>query len=199
MVTNYYQAGLARMPAYYAGRARGTWPPAEEKRMYAIGAGGLGGTGLFADTLSETMNIDSEFEAMNSEMFRQLPADLATSAGQYYTTAWNVFSDDWRAFRDKSLGTLRGGITALSPFLTRELWKDLQDYRGKLVEHRERAEKAGFHFTGPKPTHPKKDIFDNIRQPFGDLWDTIKTILYVGLFLVGGFLVWQVIRDYRHG
>lgn len=166
-----------------------------------IGSGGIGDTGVAANLIEEIDSVHAEMSALNSEMFNQMPANLTEPKAQFFTVVWNPFFENWRAWATKETGIVRTTIRAQSIYLQRETWKDLQEFRKRLGEMHAKAIEVGFQLTGPAPNPPKPNVFtetaEQIARPFEEVWKVIKIVLFVGLIVVGGYIVVQFIHAVR--
>lgn len=181
-----------------------------------IGAsGGLANTGFFGNPYGEMSEIDSEMTSESRQLKSGLPKNstydlngkivnsTGTALENFYNDVWVPFGQDFSDYigRHSNIG-LKIAINT-NGLLSREMWRELQDYREKLGNMREAAKKAGFVFSGPDPTPRKKDDFtklietgaDAVGSIFGSMWNAIKPILYILAIGLGlGFIVYQYQR-----
>ena len=188
-----------------------------------ISGGGVGDTGIFADLVEEMRQVDSEMKSLSDNMRNQLPAGAVTLVDKdgkpvsksedafsiqvnrtflgnnlvnFYVFSWNNFYNDWKAFYLKQ-SDFDEWLKRQFVFTGRNIWKDIQDYRAKLVVFNREAKAVGFNLTGPAPSPPKKSIFIEAKEaltgPTKEIWRIIKIVIYVGLAIIGVIVLTRAI------
>jgi len=190
--------------------------------IYTSG-GGVGDTGIFADLVEEMRQVDSEMKALSDNMRNQLPSGAITlvdkdgkpaspekavtiqlnrkfignSLVNFYVFSWNTFYNDWKAFYEKQ-SDFSEWLKRQFIFSGRNIWKDIQDYRAKLVVFSKKAQAVGFILTGPAPSPPKKSIFkevkDALAEPAEALWKIIKVAFYFAIGAVGIIVIAYAVK-----
>jgi hypothetical protein len=179
---------------YLAPQKQGTYA----RGLVKVGDGGLGGTGFGSDVQAEISQLDGEMRSLNSELFAGLPASTEDPKFQFYSAVWRPFAEQWQDFRDGRQGvSLANLVRSMSLVTQRGVWKDLQDYRGRLGEMYAKAREVGFQLVGPEPTAPKTSVFQDVGNLGSGLVDFIKTLVYIAIGLGVGWLLIQFLREVR--
>jgi hypothetical protein len=192
-----------------------------------VSGGGIGDTGIFADLVEEIEQFSREVFSFDAQLRNKLPPGAVTlhdenkipttdskkARGlfvnrnfvsnplvQFYAFSWIDFRNDWIRFHDKQTEfaeKLKRQFIATG----RNIWKDIQDYRAKLVVFHEKAQEAGFNLTGPAPSPPKKSIFveakDALAGPVEALWKIVKIAFYVAVGVVVILVVAYAVKTMR--
>lgn len=163
---------------------------------------GIFGTGWLSNPLGEIMDVDTEIQSHDRQLLVGIRGvGQNDSRAIFYRAVWIPFFAGWEAFRDNQASTLASMGRVVSPYYTRDVYKDAQEYRGKLVAMNTAATEAGFSFVGPSPTPPRTNVVEDAyhegKHAVVDLWETLKVILYIalGAVVVGGLI--YLVRFYR--
>lgn len=175
---NAYSAGLELHPV--------------KTRSYWVGAEGplVATPGYIRDQANA---LNAEIESMDTELGTErsswgltaLPIDKQ-KMDQWWNSTWVPFFSSWRKWWEDhgnsgTLGTVMSNFWGSS-------WTELQTWRQKFINTRESAKAVGYNFTSPEPAAPDESPW---KSGIMELWDTIKLVIYAGIFLLGGWMLLQ--------
>lgn len=140
----------------------------------------------------EAQSLDAEMRAMDDELGAERtkwPIQLTEQQkvmDTWFNTVWLPFWKSWNSFFDDH-GNKWGLLNWWHNFWG-SAWDQVQDYRRRLAEMRVSAEAAGYRFQAPAPTAPKEHP---ISAPLGELWGTIKVLIWVGVIFIGATILYR--------
>ncbi len=175
--------------------------PHKSESFYSMGASGLFGSSAGADIYQEMETIHTEMVEIDSQLKAELTQLVAnggmTSDPRYvfWISVWSPFFKEWRDFANDKNTWLAKAKAALSLYLAKGVWDDLQDYRKRLIAMHSAALAVGFTLKSPPPTAPKQNMFDDVADKFkdgmGEIWKILKFVLYGIVIVIGGVtLLW---------
>lgn len=136
-------------------------------------------------------SLNGEIDSMDKEMGAErgswettaLPIDKQ-KMDDWWNNTWVPFFAEWRKWwEDHGNSGFFGTVT--SNFWGSS-WDELQKWRAKFIATRTSAKSVGYNFTSPEPAGPDESPWKSGIQ---ELWDTVKLVIYAGIFLIGGYLI----------
>lgn len=141
------------------------------------------------DLNAEVLQMDNELGAVRSAWGTVRDADLPPREHQmdlWWHNNWLPFLTEWNKFWQDH-GNTWGPVNWYHNFWGAS-WEKVQEYRARLIALRNSAKDIGFGFTGPDPAPPKEGPFSSAIQ---ELWKMVKMLIYAGLAIAAGVLVWK--------
>jgi len=168
--------------------------PQEQRLFTSYQVGALVATpGVIKDEANslnaDVKQADAEFGAIRNAWGVVRDADLPPHLmvmDLWWHSNWVPFMKEWTNFWEDHGN--KWGLANWYHNFWGASWEKVQEYRAKLLALRQSARDVGFVLHGPDPAQPKEGPFSTAAR---ELWRMVKVLLYAGLAIAAGVLLWK--------
>lgn len=161
-------------------------------RTDAVVGGWVATPGVIRDEISQ---LNTEITSVDKEMISELflsedpmgyhvaKPGIAPEILKWYWSVWKPFHTEWLNFKNRHVGFFDN--------IWGSTWDQVQEYRKRLRTLYLSGQAVGMVFSGPAPSAPREGA---ITAAGREAWSLVKTLVYVVIVVVGGYLVFQLFQ-----
>lgn len=187
------------MSYYQLGASLNSKPVSLYRVGTAVGTEGFFGSGWGADIYQEMDSINTELKQFDGELLDSIKSEVSehpdhSDARVFYSSVWIPFYTEWKGYIHEKTSTWSKLKSAMSAFVGRQVWKDLQEFRDRFVKiHDAAGAVSDVHLTAPAPTPGRLNALESaggeIRDILSSLFTLLKIVIFGGLVVLGGYVV----------